>query len=192
MAFFFCNISNFSHCILSSQMCESFEMKISKMKLIKQHLFTFIIFSIISILFYFLFYSVFLYFIIIITIYFIFSIITSIQSEKLIVFKDFGVQLEKYNFLGRLYSNVFIPISKIQYIVINEGFHIDSVIYYLVIILKKDEISNQQDLILPFEILYPNLEVLKIIYNNINKLIPENQPNLNSSNNNKIENQKEE
>jgi len=81
-------------------------------------------------------------------------------SERMIVLRGKGIQLEKKTFCGMVSHCLFIPIENIKYLAINEGFHIDSVIFYLVVVLKND----REKMILPFDTLYPRLDTLKQIF----------------------------
>ncbi len=68
------------------------------------------------------------------------------QIESITILKQLGVQIERtsYHFSSK---KVFIPLEKIESILINEGFHLNQVIYYMAVLVKNESTAQ-----LPFQV----------------------------------------
>ena len=65
--------------------------------------------------------------------------------------KGIGVQITKYNHLG-VKSNIFIPINKIQDILINEGITRFEIRYYMAIVLNEANENKMNEIHVIFEV----------------------------------------
>eukprot|EP00457_Paulinella_chromatophora_P018511 gb/GEZN01019854.1/.p1 GENE.gb/GEZN01019854.1/~~gb/GEZN01019854.1/.p1 ORF type:complete len:168 (-),score=14.31 gb/GEZN01019854.1/:151-654(-) len=82
----------------------------------------------------------------------------TVTEESMLVIKELGVQLQT-TYLGGREKHRFIEKAKIKNIIINEGFTMCTVIFYLCILVE-----GQRDMTLPFEHLFPRLYDLQLIY----------------------------
>lgn len=79
--------------------------------------------------------------------------------EIILLSKGLGIQLTKIYFSGRK-THMFIELSKIKSVIINEAISCCDIVTYLAIILK-----NKNDMILVFNSLRPKTDILIEIYN---------------------------
>ncbi|KAK9721487.1 hypothetical protein K7432_003405 [Basidiobolus ranarum] len=80
-----------------------------------------------------------------------------IRQESILAVRDVGVQVKTTYLMGRTVSQ-FIDKSKIGEIIINEGFTMLQVKYYLAIIVEKKK------MVVVFEHLLPRLNILLTVY----------------------------
>lgn len=86
-----------------------------------------------------------------------------ISLEIILISKGLGVQLTKIYISGRK-SHMFIELSKIKSIIINEAISCTDIVTYLAIILK-----NKSEMILVFNSIRPKTDILVEIYNDCRK-----------------------
>ncbi|AFZ79766.1 hypothetical protein BEWA_026150 [Theileria equi strain WA] len=88
----------------------------------------------------------------------------TIVEERLLMLSNFGLQMEYINLYGNK-TVKSIPISNIKDLLINEGFVVNEIIFYILIML-----NDSEEIILPFKDAIPRLENLKTIYRCFNSL----------------------
>jgi hypothetical protein len=81
-----------------------------------------------------------------------------IRKESLTVIHGVGIQLQRESYCGRS-RREFYEREHIHTVVINEGFHLNKVIYYLGFLQR-----GSKDLLLPFSHILPRLETILVIY----------------------------
>eukprot|EP01027_Heterolobosea_sp_BB2_P005822 GEZU01008852.1.p1 GENE.GEZU01008852.1~~GEZU01008852.1.p1 ORF type:complete len:264 (-),score=8.94 GEZU01008852.1:172-861(-) len=86
---------------------------------------------------------------------------TSIKEESLSVIYDTGVQMETKYYSGRV-RHRFLDKEMIKAVIINEGFILNQVIYYMAFIVY--DTNDKTKMVLPFETLYPRFGPLLQIY----------------------------
>jgi hypothetical protein len=85
-------------------------------------------------------------------------------KESITVIQGQGIQMERYYyslipFVKPRAEKFFIHLSRIRALIINEGFHVNKVIYYMALI-----VNGENTLILPFKDLLPRMHLLLFIY----------------------------
>ena len=91
-----------------------------------------------------------------------------IEKEIITIFPSFGIQFEYILYSGFKINTKFIIWNDIDTIIINEGFTMFNVYYYLAILPKN---KNKNKLFIPFKKFIPRLNILLPIYKEIKFLI---------------------
>lgn len=87
----------------------------------------------------------------------------AVSKERILVLRSVGVQIETASVLGRTKTN-FIPQQRIVDVIINEAISMHKVSYYLALLLKAEEESNDDLELMPlFTNTLPPIKVLKEI-----------------------------
>eukprot|EP00033_Pygsuia_biforma_P001688 GCRY01001892.1.p1 GENE.GCRY01001892.1~~GCRY01001892.1.p1 ORF type:complete len:182 (+),score=13.85 GCRY01001892.1:160-705(+) len=84
-----------------------------------------------------------------------------IKTESILVIRDVGVQIKRIPFHGKE-RNCFVNKSQISDVLINEAFHHQNILTYLVFIIQDAEKT-----ILPFEHIFPCLKDLVLFHQEI-------------------------
>eukprot|EP00762_Andalucia_godoyi_P001106 ANDGO_02045.mRNA.1 hypothetical protein SAMD00019534_116650 len=84
-----------------------------------------------------------------------------IRAESVTAISDVGVQLTRYSY-GSGTRRTFRDRDSIHTIIINEGFRLNKVIYYLGFLQR-----DSKSLLLPFEHIFPRLEDIYVIYKGV-------------------------
>merc|ERR1719461_512461 len=91
--------------------------------------------------------------------------VSSIDEERITILPTFGIEFAHIWYTGQTQSE-FIVWDEIDTVIINEGFRMFQVHYYLAILP-----THQRKLYLPFKRMLPRLDILLPIYKEIKQLI---------------------
>eukprot|EP00744_Colponema_vietnamica_P019927 GILI01028241.1.p1 GENE.GILI01028241.1~~GILI01028241.1.p1 ORF type:complete len:178 (+),score=29.46 GILI01028241.1:40-573(+) len=88
-----------------------------------------------------------------------------VKEESLLIIQELGVQIKRRYYSGKE-RHLFIDRTKIVDIIINEGFTMHSVIFYMAFIVQ-----GKDKMVLPFEHFYPRLDSLLKVYRGTRSII---------------------
>lgn len=91
-----------------------------------------------------------------------------IEKEVITILPSFGIEFKHILFSGIAINTKFIVWNDIDTVIINEGFSMFNVYYYLAILPK-----DGKELYLPFQSFVPRLNILLPIYKEVKSLIQE-------------------
>ncbi|KAK6181129.1 hypothetical protein SNE40_009058 [Patella caerulea] len=92
-----------------------------------------------------------------------YKLYTKVSAEIFLVLPSIGLQVQTKYLFGSI-STQFMDISKIKDVIINEAISLQSVIFYLAVLLKEEKSENLQSIYPLFIHSWPNLCILKKIY----------------------------
>ena len=89
----------------------------------------------------------------------------AVREESILVIRELGIQKRLTRWCG-ITQHTFVDAKRVKSVLINEGFQLHQVIYYLAVVVDKSP-----TMFLPFEYLIPRLPVLKIVHRGARTLL---------------------